>query len=478
MGIKNIIGELQVNGKPVLTENYSARLAYISNEDGTCAVTNGSCTDSVVVIPKKSPAGDSVVTIQEYAFNSCDWITDVIIPDGVTNIRFSAFDMCDSLRNIVIPSSVTSIEYEAFNGCNQLSNIYYTGSKDQWAHIQFNSGDARTELLNATCYYNYADNFMSLNTKLESLTLSGSPIYSELHIEPGSGEGSFQQSSDTSGDDPVYVGEDDKEYFIMSATVHPEAPVKAGEAIPFGAVGYYSKALSGKGSAQGWRSTVDGTTSVASGDYAYAHGDATVAQGKCSRAVGSGTYAKGYYSHASGQGSMAEGACSTAEGETTKSVGRASHSEGLNTNAGGNYSHAEGNTTSAAGNSAHTEGRDTEAKGYYAHAEGRGTIARARSQHAEGEYNIQDPKYSPDARGTYIHIAGNGTSSKRSNAYTLDWSGNAWFAGDIYIGGAGQSDENTKKLATESYVDDKLGDVSSALDLLIAQTNALIGGTE
>lgn len=38
----------------------------------------------------------------------------------------------------------------------------------------------------------------------------------------------------------------------------------------------------------------------------------------------------------------------------------------------------------------------------------------------------------PDADGKYAHIVGNGSSSSaRSNAHTLDWSGNAWYAGTV-----------------------------------------------
>jgi hypothetical protein len=34
--------------------------------------------------------------------------------------------------------------------------------------------------------------------------------------------------------------------------------------------------------------------------------------------------------------------------------------------------------------------------------------------------------------GTYASIIGNGISNKvRSNAYTLDWAGNAWYAGTV-----------------------------------------------
>ena len=37
-----------------------------------------------------------------------------------------------------------------------------------------------------------------------------------------------------------------------------------------------------------------------------------------------------------------------------------------------------------------------------------------------------------DKANIYAHIVGNGTSSTtRSNAHTLDWKGNAWFAGTV-----------------------------------------------
>ena len=61
-----------------------------------------------------------------------------------------------------------------------------------------------------------------------------------------------------------------------------------------------------------------------------------------------------------------------------------------------------------------------------AHSEGVGTIAFGDAQHVEGKYNM------PDYKSEYVHIVGNGTNSTRHNAYTLDWDGNATFAGSIY----------------------------------------------
>ena len=80
------------------------------------------------------------------------------------------------------------------------------------------------------------------------------------------------------------------------------------------------------------------------------------------------------------------------------------------------------------GNSSHAEGCETFAIGDYSHAEGCGTIATIEGQHVEGKYNSIDGN-------EYIHVLGNGESNTdRSNAHTIDKNGNAWFAGDVYVG--------------------------------------------
>lgn len=149
--------------------------------------------------------------------------------------------------------------------------------------------------------------------------------------------------------------------------------------------------------------------------------------GKYAQAFGSGTIASGEYSHAEGAGPKASGAASHAEGYSTTASGQTSHAEGNQTEASSPNSHAEGDNTTASGNSSHAEGYSTTASGEYSHAEGRTTIAQGNNQHVQGKYNIADT--------TSAHIMGNGSdSSNRSNAHTLDWNGNAWFAGDIYTG--------------------------------------------
>ena len=133
----------------------------------------------------------------------------------------------------------------------------------------------------------------------------------------------------------------------------------------------------------------------------------------------------GSYSFAEGRDTTASGEFSHAEGRDTTASGDDSHAEGNTTTASGSFSHAEGNTTTASGPYSHAEGSNTTASGPCSHAEGSDTTAASEYQHVQGKFNIIDNDK------VYAHIVGNGYLGSRSNAHTLDWNGNAWFAGTV-----------------------------------------------
>ena len=143
----------------------------------------------------------------------------------------------------------------------------------------------------------------------------------------------------------------------------------------------------------------------------------------------------GEASHVEGISNFATGIAGHAEGSDTVASGDYSHAEGFKTEASGNYSHSEGYNTTAFEISSHAEGFNTLASGISSHAEGYNTRAFGDYSHAEGKYNIID------TNNQYAHIIGNGTGANaRSNAHTVDWDGNAWYQGKIYIGGSSQDD--------------------------------------
>lgn len=172
----------------------------------------------------------------------------------------------------------------------------------------------------------------------------------------------------------------------------------------------------------------------------------------------------GKYSFSNGNRVTASGDYSHAEGERTMASGEASHAEGNYSTASSNFSHAEGNWSTASGFSSHAEGGSTTASGYYSHAEGYNTKAYSQNQHVQGKYNIEDTK------NKYAHIVGNGTDSTKSNAHTLDWNGNAWFAGKLTQEGTPTDD---KDLITKKYFDDNKPTVPTKTSELTNDSNFL-----
>ena len=186
-----------------------------------------------------------------------------------------------------------------------------------------------------------------------------------------------------------------------------------------------------------------GENSIIVSSYGEASGIYTLSNGKSA-------IARADYSHAEGYASMSKGLYSHAEGEQTGAIGQSSHSEGHGGDANGVASHAEGYYTTS--------------NGKYSHAEGYRTIATGDNQHVQGKYNIEDKD------NKYAHIVGNGYRDERnykdyrSNGYTLDWSGNGWFAGKVTQEGTPTDD---KDLTNKKYVDDKVaGIVNSAPETL------------
>lgn len=250
------------------------------------------------------------------------------------------------------------------------------------------------------------------------------------------------------------------------------------------AEGYFTKVNADYAHAEGQNTTTNGIASHAEGyktkvdnNYGHAEGNQTISSGLSSHSEGELTEARGNNAHAQGLNTMAYGNQSHSEGQSTivypeaviesrteqkrsdrvlgawneaataskfsVAFGANAHVEGKDCIAIAGQTHAEGLRTCATGAQGHTEGQDTIAAGVASHAEGLGTQAVANYSHVQGKYN--DPE---DAN--YAHIIGGGGKGNPKNIHTVDWSGNAWYAGDIYTSGGKTS--KGKKLATEEFV--------------------------
>lgn len=179
----------------------------------------------------------------------------------------------------------------------------------------------------------------------------------------------------------------------------------------------------------------------------------------------------GTASTAIGANNTASGIYSTAFGNTTTALGTSSFAIGTNTEASGNNSVAEGNYANADGRAAHAAGEYTRANGRANFVRGRANVLNTTSIFpewaAETEYTQYDRvKVTTESNGEttvtlymcttnhtststfdsskwedvtdykdFADIVGNGRNgTDRSNAYALDWNGNAYFKGNVYAG--------------------------------------------
>lgn len=179
----------------------------------------------------------------------------------------------------------------------------------------------------------------------------------------------------------------------------------------------------------------------------------------------------GTYSVAEGRNNTASGLASHAEGDGTTASAQATHAEGSGTTASSWYAHAEGWNTTASARAAHAEGNTTVAKGQQSHAEGFYTVAASTSQHVQGKHNIED------ANDVYAHIVGNGSSDAKSNAHTLDWDGNAWYAGTIKVGGTSYEDASEVALKSDIPEMPDIPELPEIIPMSMGGTEATDGAT-
>ena len=220
------------------------------------------------------------------------------------------------------------------------------------------------------------------------------------------------------------------------------------------AVGGLSKASGESSIAVGGRAKASGTSSVAlggrseaSGNYALTSGFSTEASGYAACAMGGHTKAAGNYSFASGSNVEAIGKFSFAGGTSAN--------QDNITTANGDESFAFGISCIANANASMSVGQFTKTQAVMSQAFGDFTTANGRCQHVTGRYNVIDESPIDTSHGNgarkYLNIVGNGTTeNSRSNAYTLDWDGNAWYQGKV------ESASGVLKLGDTEVTEDQL----------------------
>lgn len=109
----------KIPNDPSVTVDYEYEKNY---EDLTVTITKYLGEAEDVVIPSEID-GFTVTAIGLQAFNGCDSIISLVIPDSVTVIGSWSFAYCTNLSSVSLGNNLATIGYRSFENCTSLKNI-------------------------------------------------------------------------------------------------------------------------------------------------------------------------------------------------------------------------------------------------------------------------------------------------------------------------------------------------------------------
>ncbi|MDE6967314.1 MAG: leucine-rich repeat domain-containing protein, partial [Clostridia bacterium] len=121
-------------------------LKFTETTDGYIVSGLEKSDETEITIPA-TYKGKPVISIGEYAFEGCEKITGIVIPNSITAIEEGAFEGCIGFESFIIPNSVTTIGESAFAGCNSLESIVIP---DNVTHVGFSAFEGCTSLESIT----------------------------------------------------------------------------------------------------------------------------------------------------------------------------------------------------------------------------------------------------------------------------------------------------------------------------------------
>lgn len=114
-------------GAVAATKITKGNLKYIVNADGKSVTVSGTSGKPTQLTIESSISDNgtnyTVTKIATWAFNACNTLTEVTLPNTVDEIGYQAFFKCSNLTKVIIPEGVTKIGQAAFYGCSQLTSI-------------------------------------------------------------------------------------------------------------------------------------------------------------------------------------------------------------------------------------------------------------------------------------------------------------------------------------------------------------------
>lgn len=160
---------------------------------------------------------DSVTSIGDWAFCCCAKLTSITIPDGVKSIGNHAFAGCSALESITIPDSVLNIGDSAFEGCTALKSITIPGSVLSIGDNAFKECTALKSAIIADGVTSIGDNAFYNCTSLVNVSLPDS--LTSISFNTFYGCANLQTYDDGTA---YYLGNSENHYLILVSVISKE----------------------------------------------------------------------------------------------------------------------------------------------------------------------------------------------------------------------------------------------------------------
>ena len=121
--VSAITGDIALLNKRFGANAITAFKGKYASPDGHALIKEGVLCHVVPIDIDSYSIPWGITKIGDRAFEGCNKLTRVVLPNSLIEIGLDAFRECNSLKEVIIPSSVTMIESEAFAHCSALSRI-------------------------------------------------------------------------------------------------------------------------------------------------------------------------------------------------------------------------------------------------------------------------------------------------------------------------------------------------------------------
>ena len=129
---------------------------------------------------------DSLESIGEHAFSDCRGLTELTLPNSITSIGWYAFQGCSGLTELTLPNSITSIGNSAFDGCTGMTKLTLPSSVASIGEYAFSGCSGLTELTLPNSLESIGYHAFGGCTGLEKITsLAGIPPVCDSEVFDG-----------------------------------------------------------------------------------------------------------------------------------------------------------------------------------------------------------------------------------------------------------------------------------------------------